>query len=64
MTKQDGMGLPAVTPPITSLGAHQAELGESPVWSDQHQRLWWVDIEGRKLLATALDGDTQIWDAP
>jgi sugar lactone lactonase YvrE len=23
---------------------HTSELGEGPVWDDQHQRLLWVDI--------------------
>lgn len=25
-------------------------LGESPVWDAHHERLWWVDVHGRRLL--------------
>ncbi len=31
------------------------EIGESPTWDDQSQRLWWVDIEGKALLALDFD---------
>jgi sugar lactone lactonase YvrE len=27
----------------------QAELGESPVWSETEQRLYWIDINGKRL---------------
>jgi len=30
----------------------QARVGESPVWSPDEQRLWWVDIEGQVLHRT------------
>ncbi len=42
----------------------QAKLGESPVWSATHQAIWWVDILGQKLLATRLDGTTDVWGTP
>lgn len=40
-------------------------LGESPFWSPQDQCVWWVDIEGCKLLRTSLDDiATQVWEMP
>jgi len=29
-----------------------AHLGESPVWSETENCIWWVDTDGRKLLRT------------
>ncbi|MFC5757611.1 SMP-30/gluconolactonase/LRE family protein [Rhizobium sp. GCM10022189] len=42
-----------------------ASLGESPVWSEAENCIWWVDTDGRKLLRTdAATGRTSVWDAP
>ncbi len=42
-----------------------AHLGESPVWSETENCIWWVDTDGRKLLRTeATSGRTTAWDAP
>lgn len=42
-----------------------AHLGESPVWSQNENCIWWVDTDGRKLLRTdAASGRTAVWDAP
>lgn len=42
-----------------------AYLGESPVWSETENCIWWVDTDGRKLLRTeAASGTTTAWDAP
>ena len=39
------------------LGFDHYELGESPFWHPQEQRLYWVDIPGKKLLrALVSDG--------
>lgn len=46
------------------LGGPTAQLGESPAWSDRDQAVWWVDIDGRRLFRTALDGRTDSWPAP
>jgi len=33
------------------IGEEFSLLGESPIWDDNYQRLYWVDIESKKLLA-------------
>jgi sugar lactone lactonase YvrE len=41
------------------------ELGESPFWHPHEQRLYWVDIPGKKLLrANAALGTVDSWDMP
>lgn len=40
-------------------------LGESPCRDPKSDDLWWVDVEGRKLLNTNLvSGETKVWDTP
>ena len=41
------------------------ELGESPFWHPQEQRLYWVDIPGQKVLRTR-PGQTTVdtWKMP
>ncbi|MEZ2128292.1 MULTISPECIES: SMP-30/gluconolactonase/LRE family protein [unclassified Sinorhizobium] len=40
-------------------------LGESPVWSESGNCIWWVDTDGRRLLRTdAATGKTEYWQAP
>ena len=47
------------------LGQDTYELGESPFWHPQEQRLYWVDIPGKKLLCAPVDsGTVQAWDMP
>ncbi len=42
-----------------------AQLGEGPCWDVRHKLLWWVDILGRKLLASAADGGAvEVFDLP
>jgi sugar lactone lactonase YvrE len=54
-----------VIPSATIFSDRWAELGESPVWSETEDCIWWVDIEGCRLLRTQLsDGRTESWDAP
>ncbi|MDE1990859.1 MAG: SMP-30/gluconolactonase/LRE family protein [Rhizobiaceae bacterium] len=44
---------------------HWGLLGESPVWSEAGNCLWWVDTEGCRLLRTdAATGRTDLWEAP
>lgn len=42
-----------------------ALLGESPIWSEAENCIWWVDTDGRAVLRTdAATGETSAWDAP
>lgn len=42
-----------------------AVLGESPVWSEQQDCVWWIDVSGRALLRTNCeDGRTRRWELP
>lgn len=50
--------------PFLPLSRVRAQLGESPVWSEVHGAIWWVDISGRALLRTDLNGATQKWPTP
>lgn len=60
---REAAGLPARLR-FRRLGSARAELGESPVW-DPAGAVWWVDVEGRRLLRTALrDGATCAWPTP
>ncbi len=44
---------------------HRATLGESPVYDQIRNCLWWVDITGMALLRTDLhDGSTDRWQTP
>jgi len=36
----------------------QAITGESPVWDDRRNCLWWIDIQAQRLLRTEADGAT------
>ena len=41
------------------------ELGESPFWHPQEQRLYWVDIPGKQILRTQVGtGTVDTWDLP
>lgn len=65
-TGRTGLGpdVPGPDGRFVPLSEFRARLGESPVWSDRHKAVWWVDIEGRKLLRTTLEGATVQWDTP
>jgi sugar lactone lactonase YvrE len=53
------------TPQWKILGPSHYELGESPFWLPQEQRLYWVDIPGKKILrAPVTTGNVQAWDMP
>jgi sugar lactone lactonase YvrE len=48
-----------------TVAAPPSELGESPFWHPDEQRLYWVDIAGRKLhRADGQGGALQSWDMP
>lgn len=48
-----------------SLGHEPAQLGESPCWDPVRDAIWWVDVEGRRLLRTAAASrHTQSWHTP
>jgi D-xylonolactonase len=47
------------------LWAAGARLGEGALWDDRIERLWWVDIHGRRLhRMNAAGGDRASWDLP
>lgn len=47
------------------LSDRSAALGEGPVWSADGNCVWWVDIEGGRLLCSdAASGATESWRAP
>lgn len=49
---------------LEPVGDHGALLGESPVW-DHADGIWWVDIDGCRLLKTSLSTRrTQSWPTP
>lgn len=48
-----------------TVGAGHYELGESPFWHPLEQRLYWVDIPGKKILrAQPSTGLVEAWDMP
>ena len=53
-------GLPAIT--ADRVGDARAILGEGPSWDPVREVLWWVDIKGRQLHRTALDGTDRAID--
>ncbi len=48
--------MPAMNTAWTRITSEPDQLGESPFWHPQEQRLYWVDIPGRRLARVALDG--------
>ncbi|WP_238367241.1 SMP-30/gluconolactonase/LRE family protein [Mesobacterium pallidum] len=54
-------GLTAEAAMFRPLSDKGAKLGESPVWSARDGAVWWVDIDGRQLLRTRMDGSTDAW---
>ena len=51
------------SPSWTLLDLTNCELGESPFWHPQEQRLYWVDIPGKQILRTN-SGGVERWDVP
>lgn len=57
---------------VTIACAHRAQLGESPLWHPQRRQMFWLDIDGRAVLAIdVVSGDSadepvppQIWPLP
>mgnify|MGYP003450508512 FL=1 len=53
----DFMHAPALlTPPWTAITTEPDGLGESPFWHPQEERLYWVDIPGRRIARVAVQG--------
>ena len=53
----DFMNLPpSLTPRWTAITAEPDGLGESPFWQPQEQRLYWVDIPGKRIARVVVDG--------
>lgn len=50
---------------VTRLLDCRSELGESPVWDGERNRLLWADINGRAINALSMDdGRQERWDMP
>lgn len=62
MTGTSSIDMPTTS--VRPLSDQVALLGESPVYSPFDNAVWWVDIEGRKLLRTGLSGATTSWTTP
>lgn len=49
-------------PVVTVLSDYVASTGESPVWDEKQRALYWVDIDGCKVLRWSMqDGRTEHW---
>lgn len=46
------------------LSQPMAITGESPLWDDSRQCLWWIDIQAQRLLRTTMDGATSAIPCP
>lgn len=45
------------------IGKENCRLGESPIWDEKYQRLYWVDIESKKLHAwDYASGKNYVWE--
>ncbi|WP_424929928.1 SMP-30/gluconolactonase/LRE family protein [Amaricoccus tamworthensis] len=60
----DSAELEIATAAFEPLSTETAKLGESPVWSEAHNAVFWVDIDGGQLLRTRPDGETRAWTTP
>ncbi len=47
---------PTFAPPWTAITTEPDGLGESPFWHPQEQRLYWVDIPGRRIARATVQG--------
>ena len=45
-----------ITPEVSLLHNLHTELGEAPTWDERTQRLYFVDINGKKIYSSAEDG--------
>ncbi len=52
--------LPAIS--VQRVGSSRAVLGEGPIWDPLQGVVWWVDIKGRQLHRTDLDGRDRVID--
>ncbi|QDC10796.1 SMP-30/gluconolactonase/LRE family protein [Oceanicola sp. D3] len=54
-----------IRPEVTAVTAPGALIGEGPVWSAGHGKLFWVDVEGRRLHAhDPAEGRNESWAMP
>lgn len=59
------MNIIRIVPDPRRLIDHVCRLGESPVWDDRRERLFFVDIEGREIHHITAEGSShRIWPTP
>ena len=59
------MNVIRIVPDPRRLLDHVCRLGESPLWDDVRERLFFVDIEGREIHHVSAEGSShRIWQAP
>lgn len=46
------------------VGKFRAAFGESAVWCDRRQGLWWVDMHGHSPMFSDASGATRGWKTP
>lgn len=52
-------------PIAKAISTHKAIIGESPIWSEREQVVYWVDVNAPALIRTDPEtGDEQRWDMP
>src|SRR6185295_15028907 len=54
----------AMTPTAELVADTRCAVGESPVWDQRDQRLYWVDIDGATIYRLEHDGTTRAWKMP
>ncbi len=46
------------------IGKLRGQFGESAIWSESDQGVWWVDMHGHSLNFSRADGNSRLWKTP
>jgi sugar lactone lactonase YvrE len=50
---------------IEPIATYSTVVGENPLWDVDENRIYWIDVAGKKILRAAPDGrDVEVWEAP